>query len=241
MPIENIGGVLVNVALVALLAGVAIWQITASQRGEKARTQGAGARGWEYRNVTVPNLARYVFNGQTTDGIPWQMEGVRSKTRSSSGSSTTITYTRWYTDAISHPDHAVLIGPKPGDVPGGLAFGGSLAQYFLRLLMRGMPDAEPGDETRLSGLKEVQVGTETFRRSYAVFATDETVARDLLGGDVESALIDWAMQEKRGKNLPMIVYWHRGLQIRLDENFSANMGMLDRLTALGEALTQHKV
>jgi hypothetical protein len=241
MPIENIGGILVNVVLVAILAGVVIWQIAASRGGEKARTRGAGARGWGYQKVTIPNTARYIFSGQTADGIPWQMEGVRSKTKLSSGSSTTITYTRWYTDAISHPDHAVLIGPRPGDMPGGLAFGGSLAQHFLRLLMRGMPDVEPGDEARLSGLKEVQVGTETFGRSYAVFATDETVARGLLGGDVESVLIDWAMREKRGKNLPMIVYWQRGLQIRLDDNFSANMGVLDRLTTLGEALTQRKM
>jgi hypothetical protein len=181
-----------------------------------------------------------MFSGQTLDGVPWQIESVKRK--SGTGSSlSTIAYTRWSTQAISRPDQVVVIGPSPGDIAAGLDFSGSLAQHLLRMVLRSLSDGEPGDEAHFSGLKETRVGGETFRQSYFVFSTDESVARDLLGGKVESALISWAMSEKNSEKLPAILYWHHGLQIRLGDDFSAKMDVLDRLAALGETLAEQEL
>lgn len=237
MPFGNITDYIPALLIAALLIGVVIWQVGGSQRAEKARAVGAASRGWTYEKIgESPRLTRYVFAGRTSGGVPWRIEGVVSRSRSSSRSSD-ITYTRWFTDAISDPDDVVLIGPHPGDVPPIFDFGGG---QLLGVMLRGMPEVEPGDAERLVAVEKVEVGTETLKGSYALFATGESAARNLLTGDVESRLIEWAMSEKKADRLPMVLLWQHGLQIRLDKNRSADMNAMDRLTALGEALAGRK-
>jgi hypothetical protein len=240
MSFGDIANYIPLVLIAAALIAMVIWQVGGSQRGEKARVEGARSRGWTYEKIKeTPRLTRYVLGGRTSDGVPWQIEGVVSLSNSSS-ESTGVTYTRWFTDALSDTDNIVLIGPKPGSMPPGFDFGGGLAQQFLRMVLRNMPDAEPGDQARFAALQKIEVGTETFKDSYVVFATDESAAHELLDGDVESRLIEWAMSEKKADRLPMIVVWHHGIQIRLDENRSADMAAMDQLAALGEGLVRQR-
>jgi hypothetical protein len=240
MSFGNIVNYIPLVLIAAALIAMVIWQVSEGRSGEKARVEGARSRGWTYEKIKeTPRLTRHVLGGRTSEGVPWQIEGVVSHSDSSSNS-IDITYTRWFTNALSDSDDIVLIGPKPGDMPPGFDFGGGLAQQFLRMVLRNMPEAEPGDQERIAALQKIEVGTETFKDSYAVFATNASAARDLLGGDVESRLIEWAMSEKKAERLPMIVLWHHGLQIRLDENRSADMTAMDQLAALGEGLVRQR-
>ncbi len=222
-----------------LVGAVILAIITLNRRAAARHGEAAAARGWQYRKESVGQRTSHFFSGAAADDTPWQLEVTRISSGSSSttGSSNVQTYLRWWTDTPRLPDGAVLVGPRVGaNMPPGFDLGGRLAQFVLEKALRDLPGAEPGDAQQLAGLKPVEVGTETLRDAYSVFATDEEAARSFVSG-AEPALIDWSMQGRWRGQTPRVTFWQRGLSVLFDEA-TLDFARLDQIVDLGRALAQ---
>jgi hypothetical protein len=190
-----------NIILLILImlggtAALFLFRFLGRRRRDRVFAEEAAARGWRYesvgRSISRPGSAGFRSSGVTGDRLAWTMETyfVPSNQSDMDGGGSSTYFTRWWSEAISLPDRLVLIGPHmpvvgslPATLEGG-GLGGSLVRLFLHRIFG-------ADADRLGGMSEVQVGSESLRKRYMVYAHSLDDARKLLGRGVESALLDW--------------------------------------------------
>lgn len=216
-------------SLVSLLLMVALaWFIWNSNRRMHERLALAALeRGWHYEKAPARDIV-YRLHGTSSDGVAWHLESFRSQSSSSSSSgSAGGGSTRWWTDAVSLPDNMVLVGPRLLTLPASLNLGGFLAQALLQFALG--PDA-----ARFAHVQDVPIDNETLRQHYTILSDNEKNAQEFVEA-TEAALMDWAMDQSLKKQVLMVLYWHQGLQIKLQSQIT-DVRVLDRLVQFGETL-----
>ncbi len=217
---EDILSSLVVVLVCAVLVGGIFLVLHNRQKRKEAQlVQEAQSRGWQYQRISEDRLSGYRFSSVASGGIAWTLEA----TRHSSGASTAAGSSDISSRTL--PNRMALIGPRTAmgalpNMPGGL--GGMIVQAALRMMMGEDADQFPG-------LSEAQVGSETFRERYMVFAHDLNEAHALLASGVESALIEWPAQQmviKLGKS---------GIEISIPQQIT-DVAELERIIGLGARL-----
>jgi hypothetical protein len=226
--VEDILSSLVVVLVCAVLVGGIFLVLHNRQKRKEAQlVQEAQSRGWQYQRISEDRLSGYRFSSVASGGIAWTLEATRHSSGASTaaGSSDISSRTRWWSEAATLPNRMVLIGPRTAmgalpNMPGGL--GGMIVQAALRMMMGEDADQFPG-------LSEAQVGSETFRERYMVFAHDLNEAHALLASGVESALIEWPAQQmviKLGKS---------GIEISIPQQIT-DVAEIERIIGLGARL-----
>ncbi|MBN1430662.1 MAG: hypothetical protein JXB07_19990 [Anaerolineae bacterium] len=203
-------------------------------------------RGWHYRGSRLDDTERHTFTGET-NGVSWQIESLR---RSSSGESNSpMGHTRWWTEAVSLSDEAVLLLPNMGSVFQSLGTGGapsgSIAEKFgglihivLRRFATDILNASPDDASVLESIRPVQEGSEALRDRYTILATGTMAAGRFLDADAEQMLLELAPKSQRsgqGMRAMMVIFWHKGIQV-IVEGQIVDVDRLEQLIRLGLAL-----
>jgi hypothetical protein len=222
--------------VIGLFSILAVYLIIKGIKNRQERERVAAERGWQYVSTPERNI-QFRISGTSGEGIPWNLETRRKSSSSTSHSSSISTSTRWWTEVVTLPNHLVMLGPAQ-EVPEGLAFGSGLTQLILKVMI-GDFFGDVGAE-RLGEVREVDPGSPDLRQHFTVFSTDEEVARQFLNFETESALLDYIRQEPKKDRYPMVVFWDRQLQVRVQSALT-DMPTIERLIELGNSLASSQV
>lgn len=215
----------------ALLAGGLLWLDRQRKAQQTARLLTTAAeRGWECIPLHGGQITGYHLRG-TTRGFRWELETTLAMAPAASGSGATshqTRHTRWQSpDAVCN-EGLVLVGPHSRATsanPPALESLGGLAGMVVRQALEWMLGQ---DAAYLADLREVPLGSSSFRERYMIWARDERVARRLLTTDAERVLTGWPAK------LPLVVkLGPRGLQIDLRDAQLLAGADLDQLVDLG--------
>jgi hypothetical protein len=210
-----------TVAAVAALWGMALLAVLLLRRRDPDRRERARlvreARRLGWRAARAGDGAVIRFLGGA-EGTEWELDVGLAPT----GSHRPVT--RWRAAGTGLEGAAALIGPRPAKQPPGLDFSGVLAGFLVSRLLG--PHVMPP-----AGLREVTAGSVSLRRRFAVLATGAEAAERLLTPAVEARLLCW--HEPRCQ--PAVAFTAEGLIVQL-AGIVLDLGMLERLVRLGEAL-----
>lgn len=225
--------VIASIGSLAFFAGIFLL----ARQHEKRRTARllaeAAARGWECVRFKEGRVSGYRLRG-TTRGVGWELESSSTTSATNSSAATRSApsqRTRWQSAGAALAEGLVLIGPRSGAggavIPDLESLGG-LAGMVVRKALEWMlgEDAE-----RLSGLREVSLGSGALREHYMVWAHDERAARRLFTFEVERALTAWPAQR------PLVVKLNpRGIQLEVWGAQLLDAATLEQLVELGARL-----
>jgi type II secretory pathway pseudopilin PulG len=221
---------LVVIALVAVvIGGVFIVYYSRQARKEAQLAREAQSRGWQYQRIRERLVSGYRLSGVASGNVAWTLESTAQSSdgEAAPGSSSIVRRTRWWSEAATLPNRMALIGSRPAAGPspnvlGGL--GGMVVQAALRVML--------GDQAgQVAGLSEAQVGSETFRERYMVFAHDPTEAQRLLGAGVESALLNWPMRQQI-----VIKLSQSGIEVSILGKQITEVAEIEQIVGLGSRL-----
>lgn len=202
--------VLPGLGVFALVGGL-IWR---SRQQAAARRAALEARGWRYE----PRSGGFAVIGG--DGVPWTLTVTRSRSSQGGGGSS---HTLW--EAPAEPiDDIVLAGPKPPPLLAGLDLGGDVVQAFLRALLGAQAAAD------LARARPLELGTGAFRERFAVMASSEALAAEVLDEETRRALL-------RAPEGVVLLRWRDTLQIRLSRG-AYDPDEIAALVALGEEVAE---
>jgi hypothetical protein len=205
---------LIVLAAFALIGGVIFLLVRRKQAASEQKIiQMAAEHGWTYEFIREP-----LAWGLRLKSPRWTLETIsRSSGRETGpGSSDVAMSTTWHTDA---PGSTLLIGERKSQVNLG-GMGGLVARQVLQLALGA--DA--------NGLTETQVGSETFRQKYMLWAQEAAEAGRLLTPSIESALLAWQGEK------PLIKRTSEGLTIELRGVRLQKADEINTIVQLGEAL-----
>lgn len=258
MPIENLVPIAIFVGAIILFLALGVGGSILSARRFAQTTarleQQSLERGWQYNAYREGNTTSFNFSGKT-NGVSWEMESYYRYSSSSRHSSSSVRYTRWWTEAAALPDDVVLLVPKQSGSPlqamgtvnmsslkggqGMLAgFASSMIQMILNYLVTNVLHAAPEDAQAFENVQQVQAGSEALRQLYMVLSTSEGTASRFLDEDAERLLIEMAPRAGFGGpqlRTMAVVYWHRGIQFIVDGQIM-EIDKLEQLIQLGLAL-----
>jgi hypothetical protein len=199
-----------------------------SPAAHRQRALAAETRGWQYRRGPFARPLLYTLNGQTKEGIPWQLAVCRQRATTRGSLDRGFAYSHWQAKSARPAGNGhLLIAPR---LP---AMGRFLEPFYGRQFM--LRAILPPDTAQFADLPEVTAGTDTLRRRYAIQTNDEESARRLLTAAIESSLLDWPFQPKNPWYAPIILADEDGLQIRLLVAVY-DLPVLEYLVNLGQAL-----
>ena len=213
------GGTGVLVLVVVVLAS------RAAARRRQAGSELASRRGWTVEEKCEGSVVWRFKGGQA--GMSWRMEGVQ--TRSNGQGSSRARYTRLIAQVPSGGE-GVLLGPKlPAFLNEGVLSSG-LVQAGIRAMV--------GEEaSELLARAEKAGGFPGLGEYYDVLTTDRDLSRRFLTDRVQSALTEFAGQERTP---PVITFWQDTLTLRVSVLLEKPSDV-ERLAAFGERLLEEAV
>jgi hypothetical protein len=202
---------------VLLLASGGIFMMVRRYQAGNAQkiTQMAAENGW-----VVEHIHERLVWGLRLSSAKWRFEALSRSSggETAPGSSDVEISTRWHADS---PGSAFLIGLRSTQANLGTA-GDMLTQMVMQMALG----------TDADGLNEIQVGNESFRQKYMVWAKYPDDAEKLLTPDLESALLGW-------KSAPLLIQrTSKGLNLELR---GVRLGRADEIQAfihIGEILIE---
>ncbi len=169
----------------------------------------------------------YTLRGR--DGtIEWEFSSDNLGTRRTATRGSVPAETRWHTaGAALSGEQAIVMSAPPGGVPTNFNIGSGLAKIAWGFFLT----AYGVDDT--SGLISREVGSEEFRRKFAVFTREEETARRLLTPETERLAL--ALQEQ----VALALINENGVTVRvLGDDMRHEPQRAERMAALGAALVQ---
>lgn len=256
MSLDNVLPVLVFIGFiilfVALIVGGSVMGARRFAEVSARLEQQSMERGWRYQGFRDGSTTVHSFSGET-GGVSWQIESYYRQSSNSSGSSGSMRYTRWWTEAAALSGEVVLLLPNSvgsafqalgsrdalKTLPGGLGgLANSLIEMAVRHLVTDVLHAAPEDARAFDTVRQVQAGSEALRQHYAVLATGEMTANRFLDEDAERMLLELApapgVSTQKLRTMA-VVYWHKGIQLIVERQI-VEIDKLEQIVRLGLAL-----
>ena len=219
---------IIVVITAGFIAALFLYLNVRKRRQDNQLLQAAREHGWQIQTISQPLRSGYLIQGKFITG-DWSLETVAEATsrESGPGSSEVGHKTRWWTAAITLPDRAVVIGPRPGG-PSGASALPDLSQPLLQLGLKAMLGE---DAAWASGLTLMETGSKALEERYLCLAASADDIRRLLSPEVENALLHLP----DGFN-PVIKLYAGGLEISLPTRQLLEHEDIDRVVWLGKSL-----
>lgn len=189
--------------------------------------QMAQEKGWKVERIQKPLVSGYILFGKDSAGH-WTLETLATSTsrESGPGSSEVSHSTRWWSEETGFAENTIVIGPGTNLESAQLlnSFGAGIFQQALRLMLG--KDAEWA-----SSLTPVQLSRPSLQNKFLVLADHSEGVEDLIGPELEKALLLLARKHK-----VITIIRAQGVEIRLPEKQVLDRATLEQIVDLGKTL-----